>query len=262
VKACQAQRAVLGLLLAVLFFFAPRQAHAQFATPTGNYAGTAGSSCAGLGQQYAWPDANGQILQCVSNVWTLVSPSSISSGVHLGTSTSLTNPARSASELNTGLFSPASGAIGIASLGTEQMRVTGGKVGIGTTPSNKFDVNGAVTVGYQNTSAPTNVLLVAGNVGIGTTPLATLDAYGSIVSDNYRANSATTAMTIASSGSVGIGSSAPMASLDLSQKTDATVLPVGTTGQQPSCNSGSKGALRYNSTTAAPEFCNGSAWRH
>jgi hypothetical protein len=143
VRACEAQRAVLGLLLAILCLVASGQAHAQFATPTGHYAGTAGSSCAGLGQQYAWPDANGQILQCVSNVWTLVSPSSVSSGVYLGTSTSLANPTRSASELNTGLFSPASGAVGIVSLGTEQMRVTGGKVGIGTTaPASLLDAYG------------------------------------------------------------------------------------------------------------------------
>jgi hypothetical protein len=45
---------------------------AQISTPTSKYAGTAGASCAGLGIQYAWPDINGQILQCVSNVWTVV----------------------------------------------------------------------------------------------------------------------------------------------------------------------------------------------
>src|ERR1700678_2253094 len=74
---------------------------AQVATPTGKYAGTAGSSCAGLGMQYAWPDVNGQILQCVSNIWVVVSPSSIGSGVYLGTSASVTNPARGSGELTT-----------------------------------------------------------------------------------------------------------------------------------------------------------------
>jgi len=48
---------------------------AQIAVPSGYSAGTAGASCAGLGQQYAWPDANGQILKCVSNVWTVVGQS-------------------------------------------------------------------------------------------------------------------------------------------------------------------------------------------
>src|SRR5882757_2499575 len=81
---------------------------AQLATPTGKYAGTAGASCAGLGMQYAWPDANGQILGCVSNVWTVVNPLSVGAGIYLGTSALVTNPARSSGELTTGLFSAGS----------------------------------------------------------------------------------------------------------------------------------------------------------
>jgi len=68
------------------------------------------------------------------------------------------------------------------------------------------------------------------------------------------------ALYINSGGNVGIGSTSPQASLDLSQKTDAAILPVGTTAQQPTCNSTTKGAIRYNSTDGVPEFCNGSAW--
>ena len=55
-------------------------ARAQFSTPSGNYAGTAGASCTGLGIQYAWPDINGQILQCVSNVWTVVPQTAAAAG--------------------------------------------------------------------------------------------------------------------------------------------------------------------------------------
>jgi Chaperone of endosialidase len=53
---------------------------AQISTPTSKYAGTAGASCAGLGIQYAWPDINGQILQCVSNVWTVVGQTVVPAG--------------------------------------------------------------------------------------------------------------------------------------------------------------------------------------
>ncbi|MCP3476668.1 hypothetical protein NLM33_41610 [Bradyrhizobium sp. CCGUVB1N3] len=63
-----------------------------------------------------------------------------------------------------------------------------------------------------------------------------------------------------SSGNVGVGTNVPLASLDLSRKTDAALLPVGTTGQQPTCNSNTTGGIRYNSSTGYPEYCSGSAW--
>lgn len=58
-------------------------------------------------------------------------------------------------------------------------------------------------------------------------------------------------------GSVGIGSTLPVASLDLSQKTDAVALPVGTTGQRPAA---SNGMIRYNSSTPAVEAYVNGAW--
>ena len=55
---------------------------------------------------------------------------------------------------------------------------------------------------------------------------------------------------------VGIGSTSPVASLDISQKTDALALPSGTTGQRPT---GTNGMLRYNSTVPQVEaYVNGS----
>ena len=63
-----------------------------------------------------------------------------------------------------------------------------GKVGIGTAPRNKLDVEGGAVIGssYAGTSnAPTNGMLVQGNVGVGTVaPAHNLDVNGSM-----RANS-------------------------------------------------------------------------
>lgn len=59
---------------------------------------------------------------------------------------------------------------------------------------------------------------------------------------------------------LGIGSASPTVGLDLSQKTDALALPVGTSGQRPTCSAGSNGILRYNSTIPAVEACVNGAW--
>ena len=63
-------------------------------------------------------------------------------------------------------FSVYNGSVG------EAMRIDGNHVvGIGTTTmssSNKLEVNGAASIGYVDTAAPSNGLIVSGNVGIGT----------------------------------------------------------------------------------------------
>jgi hypothetical protein len=59
---------------------------------------------------------------------------------------------------------------------------------------------------------------------------------------------------------LGIGSAIPTVGLDLSQKTDAIALPIGTTGTRPTCSAAVNGALRYNSTIPAVEACVNGAW--
>jgi hypothetical protein len=66
------------LLLFLLCFPSPSQA--QYATKPGDAVGTAGGACAGITQNFGWPDANGHILQCVANVWTLVTQPGSGSG--------------------------------------------------------------------------------------------------------------------------------------------------------------------------------------
>ncbi len=78
----------------------------------------------------------------------------LDTGIYLGPSTAAPNPSRQG-EANTGLFSPASGVVGVSILGAEALRVTAtGSVGIGTSsPAQKLDVAGSVNL--------------TGNLGVG-----------------------------------------------------------------------------------------------
>jgi hypothetical protein len=60
--------ALFSITLAALL---PLSAHAQYANKTGNVVGTIGGTCNSSNNDYGWPDTNGNILKCVSNVWTL-----------------------------------------------------------------------------------------------------------------------------------------------------------------------------------------------
>jgi hypothetical protein len=61
-----------------------------------------------------------------------------------------------------------------------------------------------------------------------------------------------------SNNNVGLGSALPSVSVDISAKTDAVALPVGTTAQRPSTAYG--GYIRWNSTSSALEVYNGTNW--
>ena len=75
--------------------------------------------------------------------------------------------------------------------------------------------------------------------------------------DGWNVYCDSTTPTIAS-GLVGIGSTAPVVSLDLSQKTDALALPVGTSGTRPTGINLANGEIRYNSTLSGVEtYVNG-----
>jgi hypothetical protein len=66
-------------------------------------------------------------------------------------------------------------------------------------------------------------------------------------------------LTFTQAGNISIGSTTAAVSLDLSTRTDAIFLPVGTDGQRP--GTPSAGMQRYNSTRAAIEYYDGTAWR-
>jgi Chaperone of endosialidase len=78
----RAQRAALfilpGLVLSLSAHAPP--AWAQYTNKTGDVVGTIGGACTSSANTYGWPDVNGAILKCVSNVWTLVTPSVAAAG--------------------------------------------------------------------------------------------------------------------------------------------------------------------------------------
>jgi hypothetical protein len=63
-----------------------------------------------------------------------------------------------------------------------------------------------------------------------------------------------------SSGNVGIGSTSPAVSLDISQMTDALALPSGTSGQRPTGANLLTGEIRYDSSTPGIEAYYNGAW--
>ena len=77
--------------------------------------------------------------------------------------------------------------------------------------------------------------------------------------DGWNISCDSTTPTIAS-GLVGIGSTAPVVSLDLSQETDALALPVGTSGMRPTGANLANGELRYNSTLSGLETYVNGTW--
>jgi hypothetical protein len=113
----------------------------------------------------------------------------------------------------------------------------------------------AVTLQYDNTSQRWRVIGGSGGgIPAGTTGQVQFNSG----SNTFNANANLTWDN--TNFRLGIGSATPTVSLDLSQKTDALALPVGTTGQRPTCSAGTNGILRYNSTIPALEACVNGAW--
>ncbi len=86
-----------------------------------------------------------------------------------------------------------------------------------------------------------------------------MDAAGGSLA--FRVSGNDNLLNITSAGNVGIGTSIPASSLDLSAKTDGINMPKGTTAQQLACSASTEGNLRYNSQTKLMEFCNGTIWQ-
>jgi hypothetical protein len=99
---------------------------------------------------------------------------------------------------------------------------------------------------------------VSTSVSGGIASVTQLNVSGVTTTTTLQVGAATTqSVLITSSGNIGLSSTNPSASLDLSQKTDGIALPQGTTAQRPT---GNNPYIRYNTTNSALEFYNGTDW--
>ena len=151
--------------------------------------------------------------------------------------------------------------LALVSANIERMRITSaGNVGIGTdTPGSLLSIRTASSSGSEDfvtfsrgTSPETEVLKIsrnAGDVRFLAEQNITLSADYNDDQGNVRSNiilktNNVEAMRIDGNGRVGIGTTSPAVSLDISA-TDAVQMPVGLTGDRPA---GVNGMLRYNSS--------------
>ncbi|MBV8060870.1 MAG: hypothetical protein JO253_05015, partial [Alphaproteobacteria bacterium] len=178
---------------------------------------------AGTGTLFQLPATNGNngyVLQTDGTgvtTWTNTPAGLITT---LGTSTGAANP-RISGDATSGFYTAGAGLVDVTISSTKRVEwsstgeaVTGqmsttGSVGVGTsTIANKLDVNGSASIGYVNTAAPSNGLLVSGSVGIGSaSPTYTLDMATSSTSGlRIRNGTATSAagMAIANDGTNGL----------------------------------------------------------
>jgi hypothetical protein len=143
-----------------------------------------------------------------------------------------------------------------SALGTGVLQDTGTNVGIGTpSPDQVLTIDGTVPIAEIRSGGYLQ-LRPSGNGWD-----MRLQASGTQLNILSGGSLSSPIMSLLSGGNVGIGTATPMASLDLSQKTDAIALPSGATGARPSTGV-VPGMIRYNTTTGGFEGYGGStpAW--
>lgn len=140
-----------------------------------------------------------------------------------------------------------------------------GNVGIGTTSPDinfKLDVTGNTRLGNTSGGGYDTLSVVSTNgvdVRLQAQGNASTGSVGTMSNhDFYILTNDSEKMRITTAGRVGIGTTNPQVSLDLSSKTDSLALPSGTSAQRPTASV--SGMIRWNSDTAAAEIYNGSAW--
>ena len=138
--------------------------------------------------------------------------------------------------------------------GTDNIYI-GNDTGLGATTG-----NGNTFLG--DNTGPT-MLSGSYNTFIGKNANSTAGTFNNAVAIGYNASvGASNAMVLGGSGAdavnVGIGTSTPAATLDMGSRTDAVIVPKGTTAQRPA--SPQTGMLRYNTSLGRMEYYNGTTW--
>jgi hypothetical protein len=135
----------------------------------------------------------------------------------------------------------------------ENMRISGsGLVGIGTNnPTSPLVVSATST---RNTPLMTiqSLGVFGGGSGYDVGLTINIGAYGSPTSALNIFAGGPSVFYVGTNGNVGISSSTPVVSLDLSQRTDALAMPSGNSAQRPAAPVA--GMVRFNSQTGYPEW--------
>jgi hypothetical protein len=105
----------------------------------------------------------------------------------------------------------------------------------------------------------TTVVTTGGNIAAGALSTASNSASAGGNVGNLTVGNLTVSNATIHNGNIGFSATgaAPLATLDMSTRTDMMLLPVGNTAQRPS--TAANGAIRYNTTTSTPEWYNGQA---
>jgi hypothetical protein len=205
VKFRRARRAVPFLLLLAGLVGVTPLAWGQYASKTGDVVGTVGGACTTSANTYGWPDVNGDVLKCVSNVWTLVTQSVAAAG-------------------STGYvqFNNANALAADSNLFWDN---TNKRLGIGmTSPQSALDVNGNITIDASTNGAGSGAKLTFSRAADGWIPAQIQPIYegssynGALLFYTNGGGNQTAyseKMRITAAGNVGIGTTAPSAPLEI-----------------------------------------------
>jgi hypothetical protein len=202
--------------------------------------GAAIASCAsGTAGMVQW---NGSTLQyCNGSSWGAIGAATFPAGSVSAPGWAVTT------DTATGLFQATTSTLSISSGGIEAMRFLNTASGVDylTAKSGATANPATVTVGAGGSDS--NISIAQASKGTGVLTFTT---------------NGTEALRITSTGSIGVGTTTPKSSVDLSAKADGLLLQTTSAAAGASCT-GYTGAIRYNSAAAVNniEFCDGTNWR-
>lgn len=129
--------------------------------------------------------------------------------------------------------------------------------GISYTANTSPPVSATITVGSQWYNTATDVLYEYTYDGVNYVwvDISSSTFNGMVSTFNFVAGSSN---NVAFYGNIGASTTSPLATLDMSQRTDMMILPVGNTAQRP--GTAANGAMRFNTSSSSVEVYNGTQW--